>query len=550
MKNKTFKQWAFLSTVLVALTLSACKKNKTEPSPVTPPVANSNTKQTATTNRLELSNDSLFLYAKEIYFWNESLPSYDAFEPRKYKTASTTLDNLEENLFNLVKASGKPDYVSSLTYPKYSYIQDLTTANPTPTSAAPNEQASVDLEGNGNDIGIYTVQAVGETATEYRLYIKAVFENGPAAKQGLTRGAYITKINGTPVGTISNGGIAPAEVDLINSTIFNNPTSLRLEGVKTDGSNYDVTLTKASYKSSPIYKSNVLTAGSKKIGYLAYARFSNSSNSIAALNTIFEDFVAKGVTDLVVDLRYNGGGYVSTAEHLTNLIAPSTATGVMYIEHFNNTLKNRKTTDASILMNQPLLDANDKVQKKTNGSLVTYADIDYSVAENTNNFEKKGSLGSVKNIVFIVSGRTASASELVINNLKPKMTVSLVGTTTYGKPVGFFPIKLENRYDVYMSLFETRNAVGDGGYYSGMIPDVQDTRDLGDYDFGNPLDGYLAKALTILAPGVNATAVASANRLSNASASKKTNTVALAGDFNDEGKEFVGMIETRHTFKK
>lgn len=550
MKNKTFKQWAFLSTVLVALTLSACKKNKTEPSPVTPPVTNSNTKQTATTDRLELSNDSLFLYAKEIYFWNESLPSYDAFEPRKYKTASTTLDNLEENLFNLVKASGKPDYVSSLTYPKYSYIQDLTTANPTPTSAAPNEQASVDLEGNGNDIGIYTVQAVGETATEYRLYIKAVFENGPAAKQGLTRGAYITKINGTPVGTISNGGIAPAEVDLINSTIFNDPTSLRLEGVKTDGSNYDVTLTKASYKSSPIYKSNVLTAGSKKIGYLAYARFSNSSNSIAALNTIFEDFVAKGVTDLVVDLRYNGGGYVSTAEHLTNLIAPSTATGVMYIEHFNNTLKNRKTTDASILMNQPLLDANDKVQKKTNGSLVTYADIDYSVAENTNNFEKKGSLGSVKNIVFIVSGRTASASELVINNLKPKMTVSLVGTTTYGKPVGFFPIKLENRYDVYMSLFETRNAVGDGGYYSGMIPDVQDTRDLGDYDFGNPLDGYLAKALTILAPGVNATAVASANRLSNASASKKTNTVALAGDFNDEGKEFVGMIETRHTFKK
>lgn len=561
MTKRNLNHWALFSAVLLTLTAISCKKSKTDPDPTTTPVATSSeTKRTPTTDRLELSNDSLFLYAKEIYFWNESLPTYDAFEPRKYSnlpataTDSKTLVNLENNLFNLVKTAGKADYVSSSSSPKYSYIQDVTTANPTPTSASPNDQSSVDLEGNGNDIGIYRVSAVGQNnATSYRLYILAVSENGPAAKQGLTRGAYITTINGTPVGaveqTATGPNIASSEITLINNTIYGNPSTIKLTGIKTDGSSFDISLAKASYKSSPIYKSNVLTAGSKKIGYLAYARFSNSSNSTAALDGVFADFVAKGVTDLVIDLRYNGGGYVSTAEYLTNLIAPSTATGVMYVEHFNNNLKNRKTTDASILKNQPLLDANDKVQFKADKTLVTYADIDYSVTGNTNNFEKKGGLTGIRNVVFIVSGGTASASELVINSLKPKMTVTLVGKTTYGKPIGFFPVKLENRYDVYMSLFETRNSLGEGGYYTGMVPQIDGDSDLGNYDFGNPLDGYLSKAIAVLAPGVTATAVASTNRLSSASGSKAIQT-KLKTNFDEEGRDFVGMIETRHNMKK
>jgi carboxyl-terminal processing protease len=557
MKNRNFKQWVSFSAVLMILIISACKKDKNTPDPVTPAEPDPRTKQTPTTNRLELSNDSLFLYAKEIYFWNESLPSYDTYEPRKYNnlsataTKSLTLVNLENNLFNLVKASGQADYVSQATEPKYSNIEDINDRNPEPTSASLNDQLSVDLEGNGNDIGIYTVFAVGQSASTYRLYIKAVFENSPAAAIGLTRGAYITKINGIPVGTVVGGNIASSEFDLINSTFFNqvDPVSVKLTGVKTDGAAFEETLIKRPYKSSPIYKTNIFSAGTKKIGYLAYARFSNSANSISALNAVFENFAAKGVTDLIVDLRYNGGGYVSTAEHLVNLIAPASASGVMYVEHFNNTLKNRKETDPSILKNQPLLDANDKVQKKANGSLITYADIDYSEANNTNNFEKVGSLGGVKNVVFIVSRATASASELVINSLKPVMTVTLVGKTTYGKPIGFFPIKLENRYDVYLSLFETRNSKNEGGYYSGMVPSIDGDTDLGNYDFGNPLDGYLAKALTVIAPNVDITTVASANRLSNASG-LKTNQVGINADFNDEGKNFVGMIETRHTVKK
>ncbi|MGY4384080.1 carboxyl-terminal processing protease [Pedobacter sp. UYP24] len=548
MKNIHFKNWVLLTAMSLFVMLSACKKNKT-PGPTAPPMPTigSNLKQTPTTNRMELSNDSLFLYAKEIYFWNESLPTYDAFEPRKYNTSGSTLLNLESNLFSLVKAAAKPDYVSTSSYPKYSFIQDISTINPKPIASVPQTQASVDLEGNGNDVGIYAISAVGINATTYKLYIQAVFENSPAFKAGLTRGAYITEINGTQVGTVNNGDISSSERTLINSTIYANPTTITLKGFKTDGTAFDVTLTKASYKSSPIYKSNILTAGTHKIGYIAYARFSNASNSIAALTSVFNDFAAKGVTDLVVDLRYNGGGYVSTAETLTNLIAPSSATGTMYVEYYNNNLRNRRTTDPSILKNQPLLDDNDKLRYGSDGKIVTYADLDYSVAGNTNSFSKQGDLKTVTNIVFIVSGRTASASELVINNLKPKMTVSLVGKTTYGKPIGFFPFRLENKYDVYLSLFESKNSAGQGEYYTGMVPDVDGGTDLGDYDWGNPLDGYLAKAVNIIAPGIKG--VISANRLSGATGTKNNLTLSVLGNFEND-KEFVGMIEDKPKIKK
>ncbi|TKC06261.1 S41 family peptidase [Pedobacter frigoris] len=551
MKSYSYKNYGVVAAMMVLTVFGACKKNKTQPK-TDEPTVQSNTKQTPTTNRRELTNDSLFLYAKEIYFWNTTLPTYDAYEPRKYTTQSTDLANYELNLFNIVKSSGLADYVPTSTYPKYSFIEDITTRNPAVKSAAPDPKASVDLEGNGNDMGIYDISAVGIGNSMYRLYILAVNKDSPADLAQITRGSYITKINGTNIGTVVNVGtssqIAPAEITLINATIFGKPTTLQLEGVKTDGSTFNVTLQKTAYRSNPIYKTNVITAGTKKIGYLAYARFSNAENSITALNAAFADFTTKGVTDLVIDLRFNGGGYVSTARHLINLIAPLTATGTMYVEHFNNNLKNRKKSDPSILSNQPLLDANEKVQYE-NGKMVTYADIDFSVVNNTEEFSKVGGLTGVKNVVFIVTGSTASASELVINSLKPHMTVKLVGQRTYGKPIGFFPIRLENRYDVYFSLFESKNSLGQGGYYSGMAPDYLMSDDLGTFDFGNPDDLYLKQALNYLAP--NITTFSSVNKVMSVSA--KTGNVSLSrieGQFNNGERGFVGMIETNHKIKK
>lgn len=250
------------------------------------------------------------------------------------------------------------------------------------------------------------------------------------------------------------------------------------------------------------------------------------------------------MTDLIVDLRYNGGGYVNTASYLTNLIAPSGTSGqTMFTELYNPLMQ---AGNATILANQPLLDGDGKIIRQ-NGKILTAADDNYSVAANTITFSKKGSLGGINNIVFIVTRNTASASEIVINSLKPYMNVKLVGDTTYGKPVGFFPILLENRYQVYMPIFETRNSKNEGGYYTGMVPDVLDEYDDPEYVFGDVRENYLAKALNVLAPSVTATqGVANTETRRASTVDFKSQQIRKV----NPNSEFVGMIETRHSLKK
>nr|WP_294870797.1 S41 family peptidase [uncultured Pedobacter sp.] len=521
MKNSLVKNYVIGSVLGICIVFSACKKNKTTPDPE--PQDTQNTKQTPTTNRVDLTNDSLFLYAKEVYFWNESLPTYDAFEPRQYSAnGGTNLEKYEANLYNIVKASKSPDYLSNQPEPKYSYIFDKADKNP--TASIPGTKLSVDLEGNGNDVGL-RFGYFGPSNSDYDIFVTAVYPNSPAAKAGFKRGDEITSVNGVTYGTNFS-----VEVDKIQSALEG--ATITLMG-KNGSVSFTKTLNKSLYKSSPIYKDTVFTASSKKIGYLAYARFSNKENSESALTAVFNNFAAKGVTDLIVDLRYNGGGYISTAQHLINLIAPTGTSGVMFTEHFNATMQNKKAT---ILKNQPAV--NDDGQ-----AVGTYFDEDYTVSGNTTTFQKTGNLTGVKNIVFIVEQYTASASELVINSLKPHMTVKLVGETSYGKPVGFFPITLENKYDVYFSMFETKNSVGGGGYYTGMVPDVKGFEFAsGDvmYDFGNPKDDCTAEAINILAPGITATSQAKVSTTSDRS--KSTRLQALGGK---SSGEFVGMIENR-----
>ena len=77
---------------------------------------------------------------------------------------------------------------------------------------------------------------------------------------------------------------------------------------------------------------------------------------------------------------------------------------------------------------------------------------------------------NLNRVFFIVTNGTASASELLINNLKPYMDVKLIGDTTYGKPVGFFPVDIYN-YSIYPISFKTVNSAGNADYYNGFAPD-------------------------------------------------------------------------------
>ncbi|HEY1024568.1 MAG TPA: S41 family peptidase [Sphingobacteriaceae bacterium] len=537
------RYWSCL-LILAPLLFASCKKDPQVTPVVNPPTTNPDPVGT----RTQLTLDSIFLYAREVYYWNDALPEKETFDPRKYISGSSDLSNYNRELFDITQIkinplTGKPyEFVAgssnpnvSAGYAKYSYIQDRTTKNP--TGFVPDRQSSVDLEGNGNDMGL-ALSAIG-TADNYDIRIRYASPGSPAAKAGLGRGDVITKFNGVTVGSNFD-----SEVNHINNAM--NGTSVTIAGKKKDGTAFDRTLTKTVYKSGPIYKDTVITTGSKKVGYLAYARFSNTENSKPALDQSFAEFASAGVTDLVIDLRYNGGGYVNVAQHLTNLIAPSSLNGTkMFSEKFNSTMQSGKAT---ILKNQPLLDANDKVQYQ-NGRLVTYADIDYSEAQNTYNFSKAGSLNGIQQVIFIVTGNTASASELVINNLKPHMNVKVIGKQSYGKPIGFFPITVENRYDVYYSMFTSINSVGETDYFAGFTPDY-DVADDVTRDFGDPAELSFAAALRFIDKG---SFIAATNTLSSVfikGGKQRVSSAAVAVREITPENDFKGMIETRHKIKR
>ncbi len=498
--------FAFL---LLFTALNACKKDK-------------NTLVTAiegNSTRTELSLDSIFLYAKETYLWNESLPGYEQFNPRKYTSLSTELENLQKELFDITQFK-----VNSLTNLPYEYVATapnnakysfVSTDDTNPTQ----KKSNITLDGVGDDFG-FALSVIG--ADDIR--VRYVNPGSPAALATMARGYRVLKVNGKTVRADVN-----SDIDLINTAFTQQAMTLSLQ--VTTRKTIDVSLKKATYTSSPVFKKSVIIDGSKQLGYLAYARFSSLKNSQTDLDQAFAEFSAAGIEDMVVDLRYNGGGYVETAQYLCNLIAPSSLNGsVMYIEYFNQLMQTGK---APILSKQIITDANNK-PVITNGRIATYADVDYSVKGNTHTFSKKGSLNTIKNVYFIISGSTASASELVINNLKPYLNVILIGSKSYGKPVGFFGLKID-KYTVYMSQFQSKNSAGQGDYFSGFDVDFFAIDDV-TRDFGNTTETALAQAIALIRTGTT-------------SIQGTTATAVEVKHIGSDG-EFNGMIEDRFHLKK
>ncbi|MBK0382368.1 hypothetical protein I5M32_05280 [Pedobacter sp. SD-b] len=515
---------------ILGISFSSCKKDKPNLDITGPP--------SGTASRDELSKDSLFLYAQQVYLWNDALPTYGVFMPRKYSSKSTILDNLNDELFAITQlktnpTTGKPyEYIADadgvqIMRPKYSYIEDLVASGK--ITFVKDLKSSVGLDGKGDGFGFGGLSAVGNSKADYKVYLNYVSPGSSAASFRLGRGTYINKINGKNIGTDFDN-----EVDYINSTIFDdNSQTISIGGKRADGTPFDVIVNRTQYDSSPVYKDTVLTVGSKKVGYLAFARFSSSANSQDILNTVFSKFAAQSVENLVIDLRYNGGGFVSTAQQMINLIAPLSVNGKkMFSLTYNTTLQQGKAT---ILKNQP---NRDQAGNITSG---TQFQDDYSLNGNTYNFIKTGTLNNVSKVIFITTGGTASASELVINSLKPYVDVKTVGATSYGKPVGFFPIRID-KYDVYMSSFYNTNSAGQGNYFAGFTPDSPKKDDV-TRDFGDPQELSLASALSYINTGVFTNATSN-----NTIKVNSTQTPANQLMFKSIGQpnSFNGMIDDLH----
>jgi len=496
MLRKFISQNTFFCTLIIVLGfIASCKKASNNPDSNIN--GESNLLQTPTSDRSLLTRDSIFLYAKQTYFWNVGMPNYDTFNPRQYSSNNAIIAAIKA----LPSTGGKD---------KYSFIDDGSVAS--------------QLSGVGGDYGF----SANFDATDL-LRVKYVYPGSPADLKGLKRGYQLVKVNGGGTSRSSSTDIAN-----LNASIFGDNPSISLTFVKPGGGTQDIVINRASYNINPVLFTNTYTIGAKKVGYIVFNSF--TTNAAAALDAAFSKFTTDGITELVVDLRYNGGGSVATSELFTNLIAPPAQNGkVMYTTYWTQTMQDNQAT---ILQNQKFY------AKGNDGVTRMYSYFDYSykptaAAGNQEIFAKRGALNGLTRVYFLVTSGTASASELLINNLKPVVDVKLIGKTTYGKPVGFFSIRIDKN-DLYIPQFQTKNQLNQGDYFMGMNVDKDVADDL-TKDFGDPSEKMLAQALYYSANN-NFSALAKDNVISSTSGVGRQQ-IDAANEKLDH--EFKGMVETR-----
>ncbi|RFZ94159.1 hypothetical protein D0C36_00970 [Mucilaginibacter conchicola] len=499
----------FYLIILSSALFTACKKDKP-----------------AQASSLDLIKDSIYYYSQQTYYWNTSLPSYENFRPRSF-SGSTDINSLSKEVDALSQYAINPK-----TNKPYEYDED-----------APG-QAKYSFIDEGGVAG-----SIGGTNGDFGfapfwpsmndLRIKYVYPGSPADNQGIKRGYQIVKINDK-----TDLAATDANVDfLIKAYAYSNTINMTLK--RYDGTTFDVSLSTASYTVNPVLTSKIFELdGGKKVGYMVFNSFTELDNAQPRIDAALNAFKAASVTDLVIDLRYNGGGAVETAQYLSNLLAPDAAFGTpMFSYIFNETMSSGKAT---ILKNQV---------RRSNGQTYNYYDaFDFSAAANTENFEKQpfGSFAGLNNIFFIVTGSTASASELTINNLLPKRNIKLIGNTTYGKPVGFFALNI-NKYQLYVPQFETKNSLGKGGYYAGMQPGSTDyagkyAADDVSKDFGDPEEQLLKYALNYVKVGTFD--VAGPKVQSTTGQQLFSADVSRALDIKLGAKQFKGMVFETPKHKK
>lgn len=342
----------------------------------------------------DILKDSALMYAREIYLWYDQIPS--SFNAQNYSDPNKIMEAIRQY-------SKEPGF----TQPVDRWSFAMTKADWDDVS-----------QGISGDFGIGAA-----FFKEDDLRISYAEKTSPAGKAGIQRGWRIKKVN-------NNSNVNTSNIDFLNQAIFGSTSSTFVFG-RPSGTDTTITLTVATYKENPIVLDSVYTTNGTKTGYMAFNSFlGDTTQTKADFQRIFTNFSNKGVQDVIIDLRYNGGGYVILQDELANYLAPNAAnTQVMETQQFNN----------------------------------KYA----AEFNKTTRFKKKGSL-NLNRVFVIVSNNTASASELLINSLKPFMNVQLIGPgATHGKPVGYFPIGVMDWY-VFPVSFRTVNKNNEGNYFNGF----------------------------------------------------------------------------------
>lgn len=305
-------------------------------------------------------------------------------------------------------------------------------------------------------------------------FLQYILPGTSAEEAGLTRGTVFTEVNGQKL-TLNNYS-ALLEADSFTINIG------KIENGKIVMTDETVTLNNTAYTFNPVYIAETLNVEGKKVGYLMYNSFIADFDS--KLNDAFAQFKADGVTDLVLDLRYNGGGSVETAVDLASMI-----TGQFEGEVFMKEQWNQKYQDY--------------YESKEPESLINRFNPQIRTGEAINSLK-------LTKVYILTTQRSASASELVINGLDPYIDVVQVGETTTGKfqasvtlydspNYGRDDANDNHTYAIQPLVLKSINAAGKTDYVDGLKPTVNFSEDLGNLGtLGDPSEPLLKAALNHL----------------------------------------------------
>ena len=313
------------------------------------------------------------------------------------------------------------------------------------------------------------------------LRVTSINPESPAERAEILRGEYIGEINGEEITRVN-------VTAMCNKLLYPSGSSIQLTMMRSSefqGEFYfsedrKETLSAANIGNNPIVAYTVLEHNGKKVGYVAYNSFVSgvTSNPLAydlELQGVFDEFVAEGIDELVVDLRYNGGGLVSSCQKLCSMIAPADKLGEVAF-----TLRHNEQLEATL----------PDTQKQVK--------LLQSLAESNVNMSR---------VYFIVSDESASASEMVIVGMRGlDVDATVVGLTTEGKNVGMEVItKYIDGYNYEFSpvTFQIFNAKNESNYSAGIRADYEvdeweDLRSDGWKPLGDPEEVMLNMALNLI----------------------------------------------------
>lgn len=301
-------------------------------------------------------------------------------------------------------------------------------------------------------------------------YVRYILPNSSASQTELKRGAIFTQIDGIQITESNYQQLLAADSYTISLADY-------------DGTNFTLTgetieLTKEEYDENPVYLSRIFEIGEKKVGYIMYTAFTRRYDT--ELNNAFGQFQSAGITDLILDLRYNGGGSVETATDLASMITGQFTGEVFYKEFWN-----------------------DDRQPDYGGEGYFDNNISTGAAINSLNLNQ---------VYVLTTSGTASASELVINGLNPYIDVVQIGDNTTGKfqasflmydaPEPYFSRQQASPLHTYVMLplvFKTANKNGVTDFTEGLLPDIYQRENYFDLGaLGSPDEPLTATALAMI----------------------------------------------------